>query len=264
MGLSVRGVSRRLVSVAVVAVLLVAGCSGFPGGTSSSDAPETVDPGEADLPPGVSESGVANASALAAAHDATLRTEGFVLNGTFVRDPPNRGNQTRRFHTVVAPGAERFRTTVETVRYATDAPNASVSQRSGTRVWSNATTTLRAVDLDGETAVSSVPDLPPWLSLTRAPQYQSYLEIGAFDVEQVVVRDGQTFTTLVADEAGESVDGDVAFDARFVVDERGVVHEATVSVSAPDGEADYAHYEVVAFGGSPERPPWVDDAERDG
>lgn len=255
---------RRLVPVAVAGLLVVAGCTAVPGGTTSTattgPTTETVDPAEADLPPGVNESGVVNASALAAAHDATLRSEGFVLDGTFVRDPPNRGNQTRTFDTVVAPGAERFQTAVETVRYASDASDA-VSQRSGKRVWSNATATLRAATIDGETAVSSVEDQPPWLSLTRAPQYRSSLKIGEFAVEGAVVRDGHTFTTLVAEGASEAVDGNATVDARFVVDERGVVHEATVSVSTPGSEADSAHYEVVQFGGSPERPAWVDDRD---
>lgn len=253
--------SRRLVLVAVVALLLVAGCSGLPGGSASAASPETVDLGEADLPPGVSESGVANASALAAAHDATLREEGFVLDGTFVRDPPNRGALTRNYTTVVAPGGERFRTAVSTVSYASDAPDASVSRRTRTRAWSDGSVTLRAATIGGETAVSTVDDLPPALSLTRAPQVRSYLEIGEYDVERVVVRDGRTFATLVAANASAAVGEDVSFDARFVVDDRGVVHEADVSVSAPGSERDRAHYEVVRFGGSPERPAWVDDTD---
>ncbi|WP_336036333.1 hypothetical protein [Halobacterium yunchengense] len=256
--------SRRLVPVAVAALLVVAGCTGLPGESTPTASPETVDPAEADLPPGVSERGVTNASALAAAHDATLRAEGFVLEGTFERDPPSGAKQTRNYTTVVAPGGERFRTAVTTVYEGSDEPDASGARRMQTRAWSNGSVTLRAVTIHGETAVSTVADLSTSLSVTRAPQLRSYLEVGAYDVERVVVRDDHAFTTLVAEHASGAVGEDVSFDARLVVDERGVVHEADVAVSGPDGVRDDARYEVVRFGGSPERPEWVEDAEVDG
>lgn len=244
--------------------MVLSGCIGGFGTeptSTSTPASQPLDPGAADLPPGVSESGVENASALVAAHSQTLRAGGFVLNGTFVRDPPNAGNQTRRYHTVVGPDAREFRTDVRTVRYATDAADSAVRQRTRTRVWANATTMLRQTTIDNQTAASRIEGLPPSLSLTRAPQYESYLTIGEFTVERVVARDGHAFTTLVATETRDGFGENVTLDARFVVDERGVVHEATVTIDGgPDSKTDHAEYRVVRLGASPQRPDWVTDA----
>jgi hypothetical protein len=260
-------VSRRLVPAAVLVLVVLAGCIGGIGTGPSSETTSTseqLDPGDADLPPGVSESGVTNASALVAAHEQTLRAEGFVLNGTFVRDPPNAGNETRRYHTVIAPGGRPFHTDVRSVRYASDDSGSAVSQRLHTRVWANETTMLRQTTIRNSTASSAIDGLPPALSLTRAPQYDSYLEFGEYTVERVVARDGHTFTTLVATDTTDALGPDATIDARFVVDERGVVHEATVTLDGgPNAETDHATYRVVRLGASPTQPGWVANATAD-
>lgn len=256
--------ARRLVSLVVLAIVVLSGCLGAGPQSTSTSTAQQLDPGTADLPPGANEAGVTNASALAAAHDRTLRAEGFVLNGTFVRDPPNAGNQTRRYHTVVAPGGRPFLTDVRSVRYATDEADAAVTNRVRTRVWANETSMLRQVTIDNQTATATVDSLSPSLSPTRAPQYESYLEIGEYTVEQVVARDGHTFTTLVATGTTDAVGENATIDARFVVDERGVVHEATVTLrGGPDGVTDHATYRVVELGASPQRPDWVTDVATD-
>jgi hypothetical protein len=255
-----------LVPAAVLALVVLAGCVGGLGGPATDSTPtsNTLDPDDADLPPGVSESGVTNASALVAAHEQTLRAEGFVLNGTFVRNPPNAGNQTRRYHTVVAPGGRPFHTVVRSVRYASDEPGSAVSQRLRTRVWANETTMRRQTTVGNSTASSTIDGLPPALSLTRAPQYDSYLEFGEYTVERVVARDGHTFTTLVATDITDALGPNATLDARFVVDERGVIHEATVTLDGgPDAETDHATYRVVRLGASPTKPDWVGNATAD-
>lgn len=204
-------------------------------------------------------------SALVTAHEETLRRDGFVLNGTVVRYPPNTGNLTTDYHTVVGPGGERFSTDVRTVHYATDDGDSPVSQRTRTRLWGNSTATLRRSTVDGSTATGTVEEIPPHLALTRAAQYRSYLRMGAFSVDRVVARGGHTFTTLVANETRDGSGENASFSARLVVDERGVIHEGVVDASRtePDRQTVHSEYRVVRLGASPERPAWVADASGD-
>jgi hypothetical protein len=76
--------TRRLVPVSLAVLLLLSGCTGAldtgaTGTATETSTPEEPDPANATLPPGVSDTGVENASALAAAHGETLLEEGFVL-----------------------------------------------------------------------------------------------------------------------------------------------------------------------------------------
>lgn len=257
--------SRQLVPAALLAVVVLAGClGGFASGpdAASTETPtagaETLDPANADLPPGVNESGVRNASVLVTAHDRALRADGFVLNGTFVRNPPTTGAQTRRYRIVVGPDARRFSTVVRTTRHETGDADSPVVKRTGTRLWANETVTLRQTTANDQTVRTRLEDRAPSLSLTRAAQYESYLAIGQFAVDRVVARDGHTFTTLVATGTRDGVADSVEFDARLVADERGVIHEATVNIDdGPDGKTDHAEYRVVRVGASPQPPTWA-------
>lgn len=260
---------RRLVPLSLAALLLLSGCTGAfgPGASPTTDEPtsrattQELDPAEADLPPGVDESGVTNVSTLVTAHNETLREKGFVLNGTFVRDPPSTGERVQTFDTVVAPGGERFRTRVVTEFYANNESDEKPAQRFEREFWGDSSGVYDHVVTDrGGTATERRKEVPVQLSLTRAPQIESYLELGEYRVEKVVARDGHTFTTLVATGAGERYDENDTFDARFVIDERGVVHEAVVDTEVdgdPGSWTDHAEYRVVKLGGSPERPAWV-------
>lgn len=255
---------RQLVPAALLVVVVLSGCIGGFGGQTATPTPEPLDPAEAELPPGVSESGVTNASALVAAHNRTLRAEGFVLNGTFVRDPPNSGHQERRYHTVVGPDAERFLTGVRTVQYAPDGAGAQVTGRERTQVWGNTTTMIRRTTIDNRTISGPAERLGTSLSLTRAPQYASYLNYGEFTIERVVARDGHTFTTLVADGLSEDFGENATFEGRLIIDEGGIIHEGNITLDGgSNGQVDHAEYRVVRLGASPERPAWTTSATSD-
>lgn len=256
---------RHLVPIAVAALLVLSGCTGAFGSDAQSPdttTAETVAPGNAALPPGVTESGVTNASALLASHDETLRDEGFVLNGTLVRNHSATRSERRQYSAVVAPGAERFRAAVETTLYSTSSDSREVVQQRATRLWSDGAAMLRQTTLDDRTSRSRVDGVPTNLALTRAPQYESYLSMGEYAVEGVERRGDHAYATLAANETGADVAGDATIDARFVVDERGVIHEAEVTLRSGSGEnaeTDRATYRLVHLGASPERPNWVNE-----
>lgn len=256
---------RHLVPTAVAALLVLSGCLGaFGSDAQSFDATtaETVAPGDAALPPGVTDSGVSNVTELLAAHDEALRAGGFVLDGSLVRNHSATRSERRQYSAVVAPGAERFRAAVETTLYSTSSGSREVVQQRATRLWGDGTGILRQTTLDDRTSRSRVDGVPANLALTRAPQYESYLRMGEYAVEGVERRGTHTYSTLVANETGANVGENATIDARFVVDERGVIHEAEVTLRSGNGETaetDRATYRLVHLGASPERPDWVNE-----
>lgn len=257
--------TRRLVPVLLVAMLLLSGCSGVldtTANTTTTATPEELDPADADadLPPGVTESGVENASALAAAHEETLLAEGFVLNVTSEFDGSTLGNRTTNARWLVAPGGERFALDARTTVHDEPPVESRLGDEYRQRLWRDATLVSR-VDAGNETRYSNLDALRVEPGVTKSAEYERYLAGGNVTVERVVAGEDHTLTTLVADDArpAEGVDG--RYDARFVVDERGVVHEATVTTGQRDGDVQrHLEYDLVRLGTSPERPGWVDDA----
>lgn len=251
---------RRLLPLVSLAVVVLSGCmAGVGGGPTPTPTSTALDPAEADLPPGVNESGVTNVSALVAAHNETLRAEGFVMNGTYFSDPPKTGRQDWRYHAVVGPGADRFFTMTRRTQYMTEAGDATVSQR--TQMWGNATSLVHRTTIENQTESGSVRRRNTSSPLTRAAEYGPYLNYGEFDVERVVARDDHTYTTLVATGLSEDVGENVTFEARFIVDERGIIHQGNVTLDyGPDARVQHAEYRVVRLGASPERPAWVANA----
>lgn len=251
---------RRLVTVSLVTLLLLSGCIGtFDPGSAST--PKELDPAEADLPPGVNESGVTSVSALITAHNKTLRAEGFVLNGTFIRYLPINASHTYIHHTVVAPDSERFYTEMRRRTYTADNTEV-VSARERTRIWGNSSIIVQQFTLSTNTTISKpIEEIPKGMALTQAPIYESFLNIGAFSVARVVSRDGHTFTTLVANDTRASFNESVTFTARFVIDERGIIHEAVVDIDwGPNAKAAHLESRIVTLGASPDRPDWVANA----
>jgi hypothetical protein len=130
------------------------------------------------------------------------------------------------------------------------------------RVWSDETT-VALVETPDRTRYSNVESLDHRVQLTHERTLERYLDAGAFEVASTVARGDHTFTTLVADATRPGVDGfeDGSFAARFVVDEHGVVHEASVDYATGyDDTETHVEWRVAELGASPDRPAWVDDA----
>lgn len=261
---------RHLAPVALAALLVLAGCAGAFGGdgleldtSTDSQTGERVAAADAALPPGVTESGVSNATALVAAHDETLRAEGFALNGTLARNHSTSQHERREYDVVVAPGADRFRADVQTTLYTTATDPDEVVQRRVTSLWSDGTAIRRQTTFGDETVRTRIDAVPTSLALTRGPQYRSYLDVGEYEVQRAVRRGGHTYTTLVANGTTAAAGPDsVTVSGQFVVDERGVVHEADVTLrsgTGSDSVTDRATYRLLGLGGSPERPRWADN-----
>ncbi|MFD1513750.1 hypothetical protein [Halomarina rubra] len=253
--------TRRLVPVLLAALVLLSGCTGvFDTGTTADETttPEELDPAEADLPPGVNESGVENASSLAAAHNETLLAEGYVLNSSSTTNSSTFGNRTTTAQWVVGPSADRFtfdaRTSVHTPP-SYDGPAGDYRQR----LWGGDSVVTR-IDRGNETTYNNVEALASRLGVAQSQTFERYLDIGAYDVERVVTDGEHTFTTLAATEPRDDAEFNGTFEARFVVDERGVVHEVDVHTDQRMGDYEQRiEYRLVELGASPERPDWVSE-----
>ena len=240
---------RRLVPLSLVALLLVSGCLGALGGTDSTSTPGELAPGEANLPPGVSESGLENASALIAGYNETVREVGIVLNVTATRPTPRSGEVIRRHHTVIAPGGRPFNATIVTSTY--DGNDTLHAQRM-VQFWGNESTTLKRSTL--LPPVECCSPIQPRNAPTQAKVYLVYFETANYTIDSVVERDGHTFTTLVADEPTSDSE---MLAARVVVDERGLIRELTLSLEGDDHEI-HREYRVIETDPSPpERPDWT-------
>jgi hypothetical protein len=249
--------------VSLVVLLLLAGCNGTLDTTTNTTAtvtPEELDPADADLPPGVTESGVENASALAAAHEETLLAEGFALNVTSEFAGSALGNRTTSARWVVAPDGERVTLDARTVVHDEPTIESRLGDEYRQRLWRDATL-LSRLDFGNETRYNNLDALAVRPDVTKSAEYERYLAGGNVTVERVVAHEDHTRTTLVVDEARPAEDVDGRYDARFVVDERGVVHEATVTTGQSTGDVQrHFEHDLVRLGTSLQRPDWVADA----
>lgn len=199
---------QSLHAVAAVVLLVLAGCSGIPSPSPGPDAPTTERP---EYPPGVTEDGLDDWRTLLDAHGESVRDRGAVVTSNT---------------TVEAPVDGEVRT-VELSSEARAAPDAGSVYADFERVWvaGNGSTnrdrvetyadheavTLRTVT-DGNASVErEARDRVAALRdrhVVRERQLQRALSADEFDVASVERRDGRWVTTLVANEAELTDDGD--------------------------------------------------------
>ena len=222
--------------------------------TTQTTGTAGVAPATADLPPGVTESGLANASSLVAAHEDSLAETGyefeFHANSRYANET-SVGTQTG----TVAAGLSTFlvRTSVE--------DDSSTYQ---TTTWANESVALTAFTSDGDRRYQErerTADTQKEITsqATKATTLQSILESGEFSVASVERAGDRTLTTLRADTySGEGhFDGVSQYDATVVVDSSGRVHEFHWTIETADLRRE-SDFELTAIGPvSVERPDWA-------
>jgi hypothetical protein len=238
-----------LVPLSLVALLLLSGCLGGLGGLGSTDSTST--PEEDDLPPGVNESGVQNASALIAGYNETARKVGIVL--TVTENTTTRSyREVRRLDTTLAAGGHPFNTSMQTATYYPDGEPRTEPKFQD--IWGNESTTLAQSFWSPPHVVDPSYSFPTDDAPTQAKQYLQYLQLFNYTIDSVVERDGHTFTTLVAGESTE----DSTWEARVVVDERGLIHELTYKAQEGDDYEAHWEYRIVETDPEPpEKPDWT-------
>lgn len=243
---------RIVASVLVAALLALAGCVGSLPGTGP-----TLD--DVEYPNGVSDGGV-NATALVDAHEAGLENRSFTLEMTLTGASEN---ESQSYAVRNAVSADRSRMLAHT--------NTSTGT---TDVYFTADRVYQRSVLDGRTSydvrerTSRAPQAAPG-PLTGVRFLRQYLSTANFTPTGVTVDDGTTLIVLTADTASlvnNSMTNVTRFDARVLVDERGVVHRATLDYAAvsADGEtiSGSTTLRVTDIGETTvTEPDWLDEAE---
>jgi hypothetical protein len=300
----VRNVPSKLTfgrTVAVAALVLLAGCAGMNGPTETettatpesessvtsetttatttetTKAPtETVtttatgpEGGSNDsaLPPGVSGSGLANATAVVAAHNESVLERGTVvsaetsLNGSLNGDSfTSSSDETVR----LTPGATEMQWTV-----AGNSTRGNETTRLNERYYANETTFFSRVERAGEVNVraverSSVLDGLVRSAATKLNVVNATLSNANYTVGNVTERDGRTLTTLVS--VNGTYDGQqpgiVAFEATVTVSESGRILSLTRSWTREAGNTTNSFAETIEWSnaGPVERPDWTTNA----
>jgi hypothetical protein len=255
--------SRRLLATGlVVALIVLAGCSGFLAGDDGTmPEPDGESDGEPTYPPGVSSSGLDNATALAAAHNDSLAGESYELTvgmeATYSRDGRN-----------TTAGSRRVVSMAENGTFLLDGTNRGTVARNET-VWAAGQTAYVRTELDGEVQYDQqdATQIRPQLSAHRL--LGDHLATGEFEVDSVDQRDGRTFVTLRATEfaggsVGDSFDNVSAYEATAVVDETGRIHRLRVHIEGTDsGRYVTLDLQVELDENASvdvSRPNWVDEA----
>jgi uncharacterized protein YceK len=218
---------RQAALPVLLAVLLaLAGC------TSVNQLTSPNEPTDGELPPGVSQSGVENTSALVAAHTAALNESGYAyridLRGSAAAGTGNETStayETNLTQTARAEAGGRPAFVTAETRIA----SAMGNQSQGVAYWWNDTTTLARISTGDRTQYVAL-DRIPGNGRLYAPdeQYlQQVVSASNFSVTGVDRSGSETLVTLTATEPNATLDGVTSYDATLVVDSSGRVHSAT-------------------------------------
>ncbi|MFC3478436.1 hypothetical protein [Halobacterium litoreum] len=252
--------------LAVAALLVTAGCAGV-APTDGVQAPAPAD----GYPPGVTESGLQNASELVSTHVELVETTGYAFDvetTTNFRDvvdgEPYVSNESLAYRGRTAGNVSR----VEVHRWFGATPTYDEQATTFDAWWNESsgrylsraengqgTVTFRVTDNDG--GFGAEPDREAW---TR--HGLGALSAGDYEVTNRYVADGRTLVVLEADRA---LDGNYdTYRARLVVDLDGRIHEFEVESTFSDGNKSWAQtasYELTHVGvESIPEPAWREAA----
>ena len=288
--------NRVVVAIALSVLLVLAGCSG--GGTdtpsdeptdstvaqpisttgATPDSTETATPtrtgtsiplSEVSYPPGTSADGISNTTALITAHNDALTGLDFTgqYNGTTWEGTANRsGRYTENVTVRVDADEQRILTSLVEFSNRQESP-----QRRESAGYNNGTTTVSRLVQNDETEYR-VRDAQPFdQSVQFGSDLREVFRIGSYEPVAAVERDDRTLvryelTAVNQSQIPENGTVDIA-EGTVIVDERGLVHEASVRVrvtATEDGVTGTIERRVT-FSLSTgevtvERPPWVDTA----
>ena len=250
---------QSLHAVAAVALLVLAGCSGLP--TPSPDTTTT----SPEYPPGVTEDGLDDWRTLLDAHRESVRERGAVVTSNTTVEAPVAGE----VRTVELWSEDRAAPDAGPVYFESERPragvNGSVTRERIAAYADRDAVTWRVVN-DGNVSVeresgdrvAAMRDQ----HVTRDGQLQRVLSAAAFEVATVERRDDRWVTTLVANEAELTDDGDdrrSEFSASVEVAASGRVLSLTFTRD-PYADQRVGHEQVRvswANGTTVEEPEWA-------
>lgn len=242
--------TRTICWIAVVGVVVLAGCMGGPGGapTATEQTGDGLTNASSAAVPGVADGTLSNATALATAHSDALTSDGG--NVSVTEDAETTSGS---FQYSLSSDVETYSLTGTHQR--TDGPTVDVS------LWSNESVRIARQSADGEDhyrVVDRRRERPSGLD-----GLSEYLAAGDFTVANESTGNGTVVLTAdesasTADSHGRFADAET-FSGRLVVEESGLVRNLTVEASV-DGEVRSIRYAVTETGvDSVAAPAWVEN-----
>lgn len=243
----------RWLAVALLAMIVVAGCLGGPVESTPSDTPATTpstgDQNEiaAGTVPGVSNGTVENATALALANEAWLADSGGEVTVT-----QSAGEGQARY---------RVRIGASMATYGLSVSPPDGDQATSFELWSNEST--RFIRLETADDVRYRVTERERTRLNSLAEAERYLRAGAFTVEEASSGNGTVVLTAEepttqADDSGPS-GGLSSVSGRLVVGASGQIYELNASAKR-DGQPITYHYELAETGvDRVARPAWFDE-----
>lgn len=233
---------RQVVLVALVPVLLLAGCMGGLTGDSDPSNSTTV---SAERAPGITNGTLANASALVEANRDAVTTDGAILR-------INESSDEMDIDARLAVGAGLSTHSLAASGRIGGQQSTTIDQ------WSNETTQFVRTSADGETNYRVLDG--PEEELTGLSAIYGFLSTGEFEVANRTTDDG--LIVLTADSAS-NVDTSTSaleqFDGRLVIAESGQIHSLSVTL-VRDGEQVSYRYELQQAGVERvPKPNWLAD-----
>ena len=230
------------VVLALVPVLVLAGCIGGPGVEQGPSDPTNV---SADQVPGVSNGTLSNASALVAANQKAVTTNGAILQ-------VNQSSDRMTIAARLVIGADFSTYSLSGTGSAGDDTSTAIDQ------WSNETTQIIRTSSDGQTNYQVLAGHDDRLTIL-SPVTQ-FLSAGDFEVANDSSSDGTV--VLTADNvsaASTSMPDAESFDGRLVVNESGQIQNLSVTVTRSGETVSYSYELRQAGVESVAKPDWIDD-----
>lgn len=250
---------RPLATLALAALLVLAGCNFGPGGSGTSEPTATLSDGE--TPPGVENGTLTEPDALLANHTRLLVESGFetdVQTNATVKQLGRVQQVARRHQTIVEPGRSAY-------VYRVTNPESRID------VWGNESVVVSRARSGNETNYQRSDQPADTAVLSGQALLSRFLADGEYRVAAVDRRDGATYTTLETSTRPSDPGifpqnaSDVRdYTATLVVDGEGRVHSfvatATYTLDGEQGSYRVEYTLVRTDRPTVERPDWVEPA----
>lgn len=239
--------TSRSLTVLLVIVLALAGCTAGPG--TPTDDGQPAENAATGTPQGVVDGQLANASALVEAHETALAESGFAATVTYAEN----GSEVGSYDLVAAPDLTTY----------TAAGTRSTGEDSTveTHLWANETHRFVMYRSGDERSYHA--RLRGSESLDPIESVGSYLHAGDFTVADEPTAEGYTVLTAdgldpSGDEHGRLLDAE-SFSGRAVVDEAGRVRNLSVTVERERGSETFAFELRRTDVERVDRPDWLSE-----
>lgn len=254
---------RTLTPVALVVLVVLAGCSGLPvigtesGRVTVTPAEVPTDEEKGTIAPGITETGVVDAQALVDAHQRELANESVTMNYS-IRTVAENGTEISRTNSTIRYGANR--TVTHTHSTKTDVDRTGATERQS---WSNETDTYVRMKKNGTISYDHTSAMNQTVSASIQNTLSKAINIS---VKNRSSGEGPDQYELRGTIESDTNQGSSNYQIQLQIDARGVIHEYRQEFQYQQNGTTTRRTMEIRFETNttpPKRPEWVDEAENE-